>query len=216
MPLEYFPCYHSYLKKIAKLSDQEVGRLFRALLIYSETEETQELTGRESVAFDFIADDIDRAKKSYKERCQKNRDNVNKRYDNISDDTNVYERIQSNTNAYESYQNKDKDKNKDKSNKKENKQKKNFVAPTVQEIREYCQLRGNDVDPQKFFDYFSSSGWIDSTGKPVKNWKQKIITWEGTRGNQPQKPNEIHGDANYSPNLADMERMQRMLKRYGD
>lgn len=74
----YFCCYHDYRRKIAKLSDQEVGRLFRALLEYSETGETKELTGRESVAFDFIADDIDRAKESYREKCEKNRENGRK------------------------------------------------------------------------------------------------------------------------------------------
>ena len=75
MALEYFPCYHSYRRKIAKLSDQEVGRLFRSLLEYSETGETQELTGREAVAFDFIADDIDRARQQYEEKCRKNAEN---------------------------------------------------------------------------------------------------------------------------------------------
>lgn len=75
MALEYFPCYHSYRKKIAKLSDQEVGRLFRALLEYSETGETQELTGRESIAFDFIADDIDRARETYNAKCEQNKRN---------------------------------------------------------------------------------------------------------------------------------------------
>lgn len=75
MALEYFPCYHSYRKKLAKLSDQEVGRLFRALLEYSEFGETKELTGRESIAFDFIADDISRAKLAYEEKCEVNRRN---------------------------------------------------------------------------------------------------------------------------------------------
>lgn len=75
MAREYFPCKYEYRKKIAKLSDQEVGRLFRALLKYGETGETEELTGRESVAFDFIADDIDRAKKAYEETCERNRAN---------------------------------------------------------------------------------------------------------------------------------------------
>ncbi len=78
MAMEFFCCYHSYRRKVAKLSDQEVGRLFRALLEYSETGETQELTGRESIAFDFIADDIDRAKKSYKDKCAQNAENGKK------------------------------------------------------------------------------------------------------------------------------------------
>ena len=60
MAIEYFCCYHSYRKKCEKLTDQELGRLFRSLMIYSETGERQDLAGRESIAFDFIADDIDR------------------------------------------------------------------------------------------------------------------------------------------------------------
>ena len=60
MALEYIPFYFSYRKKLEKLSDQEVGRLVRALLGYGETGETEELTGRETIAFDFIADDINR------------------------------------------------------------------------------------------------------------------------------------------------------------
>jgi len=67
---EFFPCYHSYLKKCEKLTDQELGRLFRALMGYSITGERQELAGRESIAFDFIADDIDRAEAAYQEKCE--------------------------------------------------------------------------------------------------------------------------------------------------
>ena len=80
MALEYIPFYYSYRKKLEKLSDQEVGRLVRALLEYGETGETEELTGRESIAFDFIADDINRAKAAYDERCAKNQRNIEKRY----------------------------------------------------------------------------------------------------------------------------------------
>ena len=67
MARDYFCCYHSYRQKLAKLSDQEVGRLFRALLEYSETGEAPELTGRESIAFDFIAGDISRTKEHFDE-----------------------------------------------------------------------------------------------------------------------------------------------------
>lgn len=106
--MEYFCCYHSYRRKIAKLSDQEVGRLFRSLLDYSETGETQELTGRESIAFDFIADDIDRSKMAYAETCARNKQNIEKRYDRIRPYTTVYETYQTKT------------KNKTKSESKEN------------------------------------------------------------------------------------------------
>jgi len=78
MAIEYFLCYHSYRRTCEKLTDQELGRLFRALLKYSETGEKRELAGRESIAFDFIADDIDRAKLAYEEKCQTNKANGSK------------------------------------------------------------------------------------------------------------------------------------------
>ena len=28
------------------------------------------------------------------------------------------------------------------------------------------------------YDYFCEGKWTDSEGKPVKNWKQKALTWD--------------------------------------
>lgn len=61
---------------------------------------------------------------------------------------------------------------------KPNKKKKEFVPPTLEEIKEYCLSRNNKIDAQYFYDYFSASNWIDSKGNKVYSWKQKIITWE--------------------------------------
>ena len=67
--------------------------------------------------------------------------------------------------------------------KKHNSSKKKIVPPTLDEVKDYCKQRKNSVDAQKFFDYFEASGWVDSKGNPVRNWKQKIITWEGSEQN---------------------------------
>lgn len=64
-----------YLERLAKLSDQEVGRLVRALAEYHATGKDQELAGREGVAFDFIKVDIDRIDQKYEARCETNRSN---------------------------------------------------------------------------------------------------------------------------------------------
>lgn len=53
-----------------------------------------------------------------------------------------------------------------------------FVPPTLDDIKAYCLERNSCVDPNVFYDYFTTGGWKDSEGKPVKNWKQKLITWE--------------------------------------
>lgn len=55
---------------------------------------------------------------------------------------------------------------------------KEFVPPTLEEVEAYCKSRKNNVDAKRFFDYFDTSGWVDGKGNKVRNWKQKVITWE--------------------------------------
>lgn len=66
--------------------------------------------------------------------------------------------------------------------------KRKFTPPTLEEVEEYVGERGNKINAQQFYEYFSTPNdkgetWIDSKGNPVRNWKQKVITWEthGTR-----------------------------------
>ena len=55
---------------------------------------------------------------------------------------------------------------------------KRFVKPTLEEVQAYCKERNNKVDAKAFFEYYETGHWIDAKGNPVKNWKQKVITWE--------------------------------------
>ncbi len=56
--------------------------------------------------------------------------------------------------------------------------KKRFVAPSLDEVQAYIIEKGLIVNGQVFLDYFTAGNWKDSEGKPVKNWKQKLITWD--------------------------------------
>jgi len=49
--------------------------------------------------------------------------------------------------------------------------------PTMQEINEYQQGKCPSVDSNTFFEYYDSNDWQDKNGKPVKNWKLKMLTW---------------------------------------
>jgi len=54
-----------------------------------------------------------------------------------------------------------------------------FKKPTLEEIKDYClNVRHNKVDYQYFYDFYTEGNWIDSKGNKVRNWKQKVITWE--------------------------------------
>ena len=62
--------------------------------------------------------------------------------------------------------------------KESDKKNKRFAAPTVEEVRAYCEERGNSVDAQRFVDYYGANGW--KVGKnPMKDWKAAVRTWEG-------------------------------------
>ena len=50
--------------------------------------------------------------------------------------------------------------------------------PSLNDVVEYCKNRKNNIDPQSFYEYYSNLNWKDSNGKPVKNWKLKVISWE--------------------------------------
>lgn len=70
-------------------------------------------------------------------------------------------------------QNKNKNKIKNKNN--------IFIPPTLEEVEEYVKSRGNKISAKAFYDYYTTGNWIDAKGQHVKNWKQKVITWENKR-----------------------------------
>ena len=58
-----------------------------------------------------------------------------------------------------------------------NRGKNKFSPPTLEEVRDYCIERRNNVDPQRFMDYYTSNGW--RVGKnPMRDWKAAVRNWE--------------------------------------
>lgn len=53
-----------------------------------------------------------------------------------------------------------------------------FIPPNIDEINKYILEKGLNVDGYKFYNYFTEGKWIDSKGNKVKNWKQKLLTWD--------------------------------------
>lgn len=58
------------------------------------------------------------------------------------------------------------------------------LRPSLEEIEAYISEKGLIVDSKRFFDYFDASDWVDSKGNPVRNWKQKLITWSKNNDNR--------------------------------
>lgn len=81
---------------------------------------------------------------------------------------------------------------------------KRFIEPTLDEIKNYCLERKNDVDANRFFDFYSSKGWMVGKNK-MKDWKAAVRNWENSEnyknGNTKQQNNSSgFTRAGYDPN----------------
>lgn len=65
-----------------------------------------------------------------------------------------------------------------------------FVPPTVDEIKEYCLERNNNVDAEKFYDFYQAKGWMVGKNK-MKDWKAAIRTWENRDKKPSNQPRDI-------------------------
>lgn len=56
--------------------------------------------------------------------------------------------------------------------------------PTIEQVREYCLERKNNIDPQRWFDHYTSNGWMVGKNK-MRDWRAAVRTWETSpfRGN---------------------------------
>jgi len=66
-----FIMYTDYQKHINRLSDEEAGRLIKAVLEYTNTSIEPELSPAADMAFSFIKEQIDRDLEKWEETCQK-------------------------------------------------------------------------------------------------------------------------------------------------
>lgn len=127
------------------------------------------------MAYNIFDESIRRTEEKYAARCQRNAENIRKRWERKKDaeDTTVYNRIPADTNQYERGEIETKTQRKTKT------QKRNiFIPPTVDEVRAYCQERGNTVDPDQFVNYYEARGWELKPGQKMKDWRASVRTWE--------------------------------------
>ena len=53
-----------------------------------------------------------------------------------------------------------------------------FTPPTLQQVKDYCNERVNNIDPNKFINHYQAKGWLVGKVK-MKDWKAAVRTWEG-------------------------------------
>ena len=175
-----FICHDDYLSKTAILSDEQLGRLFRACMKYHSTGEVEQLDGIEGMAFEFIRFDIDKTEQAYQEKCEKNRQNRLSKRSDVNDGQRPITTDNDRQGTCEIKEKKRKEKEKGIKD-----SICRFAPPTLDEVTAYCKERNNRVDPQQFVDFYSSKGWKVGN-QPMKDWRACVRTWErrDNRGGQ--------------------------------
>lgn len=84
-----------------------------------------------------------------------------------------------------------------------------FVPPTVLEVAEYCVERKNNVDAEAFVNFYTANGWVQGKGKPIKDWKAAVRTWERNSKPSTTKPNNKFNQ--FEQNSYDFDNLEKEL-----
>lgn len=69
----------------------------------------------------------------------------------------------------------------------------NIIPPSVEQVRSYCLLRRNKVDPDRFINYWESRGWMMRPGIRMKDWQAAVRTFEQNESNGGASPRRPDG-----------------------
>ena len=194
-----FLLYYEYRQHIKLLTDEQLGRLIRALFDFEIDGIIPDFSDAPiiSMCFSFISADMERNKSHYEDMCSKNSTNGAKG-GRPSKKRTVIEKTEKSERFFEkpkkADKEKDNDKDKDKGKEEEKEEDKesepkgalsdsksfsdfSFSPPTVDEVKAYCTERGNSIDAETFVNYYAACGWT-IRGEKVKNWKALVNLWE--------------------------------------
>tara|TARA_B100001250_G_C19680050_1_gene735428 strand:- start:170 stop:787 length:618 start_codon:yes stop_codon:yes gene_type:complete len=69
-----------------------------------------------------------------------------------------------------------------------------FKKPTIDQVKDYCIERNNNVDAEAFIDFYESKDWKIGKNK-MKDWKAAVRTWERRETKKPTM-GKLHSQIN--------------------
>jgi hypothetical protein len=202
-----FVLYHDIRTPLELLTDEQRGKLFLALLNYSEYGELPDFDGALLMAFAFIRTSLDRDAEAWAEKRAKraeagrsgglakvaNASNASSSKQNVANlavPVSVSVPVPVNVNTPNTSVGRRTAASPPRAAR--------FTPPTVDEVKTYCVERGSSVDPEKFVDFYSANGWKQGKNKPIVDWKAAVRTWERSDAQQKaQDQNRVRTSAEY-------------------
>ena len=208
--MKYLKIFTDFLEVMDPLTDEEAGRLYRAMLAYAKDGSEPELSGNERFLWTVAKQHIDREAATYENMVNARREAGRK-----SGEVRREQKEQTGTTMSKTNQDKDKEKDNDKDKDKERvcmsaagaASRPRTAPPSLEEIESYCRERGNQVNPRRFHAFYTANGW--RIGKvPMKDWKAAVRGWE-TNGLDEARPAPVKEPSSRDNFLAVLE-MARM------
>lgn len=193
--MNYVCLYISYLESLAPFTNEEIGRIVKAMLTYASAGELPQFEGNERFIWPTLKAQIDRDEAVYQDRCEKNRVNGAKGGRPPKNRTVIPE-----TERFLEKPKKAKEKEKEKEREKE-KEKDSITAgkpPTRHKYGRYENVLLSDDDLEKLKAEFPEwedrvdrlSEYMESTGKKYKNHLATIRSW-ARKDSTPLKPDRV-------------------------
>lgn len=157
----------------SRLPDADRLRLYDAMMEYGRTGTEPEFDGPLGVAWDYVAPvlalDDNRYEQTRAKRSMAGKLSgiARRKKAEETTETDVQTQtnsVQSNSNQFSSnqinyYNHKD-----------------SFLAPTVEQVRQYAERENLPLDPTQFVDYYAANGWL--LGKrPMRDWRAAARNW---------------------------------------
>lgn len=176
-----FIFYSEWWEHIEMLPDGEALSVIRAIFLYQRNETVPSLAGAAAMAFSFIRAQLDRDAEQW-ERVRQARADAG-RTGGLKTQRSNRELKQTEANAFllkqaEANQAVNVNEDGNVNGNVNGIKRKRFSPPSVDEVAEYCTERGNHVDAERFVDFYTANGWTQGRGKPIKDWRACVRTWE--------------------------------------
>ena len=199
-----FVLYADSLEILDLMSNDQIAQLFLTIRDYVLGRDIPELDQVTSIAFLPIKNQLDRDAKKYEAKCLVNAQNGKKggrppkgtgKDENRENPVGFEETqlIQTEAKKPQSQSQEQSQSNNNPNNlgigdKSPKKRASRFTPPSVEEVRAYCFERGNNVDPERFVDFYESKGWTVGKNR-MRDWKAAVRNWERT--NNDNRPKDI-------------------------
>ena len=199
-----FVLYADSLDILDLMSNDQIAQLFLTIRDYVLGRDIPELDQVTSIAFLPIKNQLDRDAKKYEAKCLVNAQNGKKGgrppkgtgKDGNRENPVGFEETQQNQTEAKKPQSQSQEQSQSNNNpnnlcigdKSPKKRASRFTPPSVEEVRAYCFERGNNVDPERFVDFYESKGWTVGKNR-MRDWKAAVRNWERT--NNDSRPKDI-------------------------